>query len=150
MNSRLWRYGMFHSVRDISDNMLLGHPRCHRIQRCGLTALYSGHLIYISISRSSDTTVRVKHLCFYRWPKNSLDLPGIVEGASQGRGRGRQVVSTAKTSDLIIIMLDATKSVEQRRLLEVELDAVGIRLNKQKPDGEERNLVHCLNLIFYL
>ncbi|KAJ6501645.1 P-loop containing nucleoside triphosphate hydrolase protein, partial [Mycena vitilis] len=63
-----------------------------------------------------------------------LDLPGIVEGASQGRGRGRQVVSTAKTADLILIMLDATKSEEQRRLLEIELDAVGIRLNKQKPD----------------
>lgn len=31
-------------------------------------------------------------------------------------------------------MLDATKSDEQRRLLEIELDAVGIRLNKQKPD----------------
>ena len=63
-----------------------------------------------------------------------LDLPGIVEGASQGRGRGRQVVSTAKTADLILIMLDATKSDEQRRLLEIELDAVGIRLNKMKPD----------------
>ncbi|KII93634.1 hypothetical protein PLICRDRAFT_171363 [Plicaturopsis crispa FD-325 SS-3] len=63
-----------------------------------------------------------------------LDLPGIVEGASQGRGRGRQVVSTAKTADLILIMLDATKSEEQRHLLEVELDAVGIRLNKNKPD----------------
>lgn len=63
-----------------------------------------------------------------------LDLPGIVEGASQGRGRGRQVVSTAKTADLILIMLDATKSEEQRRLLEIELDAVGIRLNKRKPD----------------
>ena len=63
-----------------------------------------------------------------------LDLPGIVEGASQGRGRGRQVVATAKTADLILIMLDATKSDEQRRLLEIELDAVGIRLNKQKPD----------------
>ncbi|KAJ7102341.1 P-loop containing nucleoside triphosphate hydrolase protein [Mycena belliarum] len=63
-----------------------------------------------------------------------LDLPGIVEGASQGRGRGRQVVSTAKTADLILMMLDATKSEEQRRLLEIELDAVGIRLNKQKPD----------------
>ncbi|KAJ7785883.1 P-loop containing nucleoside triphosphate hydrolase protein [Mycena metata] len=63
-----------------------------------------------------------------------LDLPGIVEGASQGRGRGRQVVSTAKTADLILIMLDATKSEEQRRLLEIELDAVGIRLNKHKPD----------------
>ncbi|KAJ6519415.1 P-loop containing nucleoside triphosphate hydrolase protein [Mycena sanguinolenta] len=63
-----------------------------------------------------------------------LDLPGIVEGASQGRGRGRQVVSTAKTADLILVMLDATKSEEHKRLLEVELDAVGIRLNKQKPD----------------
>ncbi|KAJ7071462.1 P-loop containing nucleoside triphosphate hydrolase protein [Mycena amicta] len=63
-----------------------------------------------------------------------LDLPGIVEGASQGRGRGRQVVSTAKTADLIVIMLDATKSEEQKRLLEIELDAVGIRLNKHKPD----------------
>jgi len=41
----------------------------------------------------------------------------------------------AKTADLILIILDATKSVEQRRLLEVELDAVGIRLNKAKPDG---------------
>jgi len=57
-----------------------------------------------------------------------------VEGASQGRGRGRQVVSTAKTADLILVMLDATKSEEQRRLLEIELDAVGIRLNKKKPD----------------
>jgi len=63
-----------------------------------------------------------------------LDLPGIVEGASQGRGRGRQVVSVAKTADLIIMMLDATKSLEQKRLLEIELDAVGIRLNKHRPD----------------
>ncbi|KAG8906823.1 Developmentally-regulated GTP-binding protein 2 [Tulasnella sp. 403] len=63
-----------------------------------------------------------------------LDLPGIVEGASQGRGRGRQVVAVAKTADLIVMMLDATKSLQQRRLLEIELDAVGIRLNKQKPD----------------
>lgn len=44
------------------------------------------------------------------------------------------MVSTAKTADLILIMMDATKSDEQRRLLEYELDAVGIRLNKQRPD----------------
>lgn len=31
-------------------------------------------------------------------------------------------------------MLDATKSQEQRRLLEIELDAVGIRLNGRRPD----------------
>lgn len=32
-----------------------------------------------------------------------LDLPGIIEGAAQGRGRGRQVVSVAKTADLVMV-----------------------------------------------
>jgi ribosome-interacting GTPase 1 len=83
-----------------------------------------------------------------------LDLPGIVEGAAMGRGRGRQVVRVAKTADVIVIMskstpdagqdengadsllaVDATKSNEQRRLLETELEAVGIRLNTKAPDG---------------
>ncbi|SPO39350.1 probable GTP-binding protein [Pseudozyma flocculosa] len=63
-----------------------------------------------------------------------LDLPGIIEGASEGKGRGRQVVSVAKTADMILMMLDATKPDKQRALLEYELEAVGIRLNKVKPD----------------
>ncbi|KAL2865629.1 putative GTP binding protein (Gtp1) [Aspergillus lucknowensis] len=63
-----------------------------------------------------------------------LDLPGIIEGASEGKGRGRQVISAAKTSDLILMVLDATKKAEQRALLEAELDAVGIRLNKEPPN----------------
>ena len=46
----------------------------------------------------------------------------------------KEIPSAAKTADLIVIMLDATKSEEQRRLLEIELDAVGVRLNKRKPD----------------
>ncbi|XP_041363313.1 developmentally-regulated GTP-binding protein 2-like [Gigantopelta aegis] len=63
-----------------------------------------------------------------------LDLPGIIEGAAQGKGRGRQVISVARTADLIIIMLDATKGDVQKRLLEAELESVGIRLNAQKPN----------------
>lgn len=63
-----------------------------------------------------------------------LDLPGIIEGASQGKGRGRQVVAVAKTADLVLMMLDATKGADQRRLLEAELEAVGIRLNKSRPN----------------
>jgi ribosome-interacting GTPase 1 len=79
-----------------------------------------------------------------------LDLPGIIEGAAEGKGRGRQVISAAKasfricvlfdvladflqTSDMILMILDATKRAEQRALLEAELEAVGIRLNKQPP-----------------
>ncbi|CAD6581001.1 MAG: Developmentally-regulated GTP-binding protein 2 [Cyphobasidiales sp. Tagirdzhanova-0007] len=63
-----------------------------------------------------------------------LDLPGIIEGAASGRGRGRQVVAVAKTADLILFVLDVNKASEQRRLLEIELEAIGIRLNRRKPD----------------
>lgn len=63
-----------------------------------------------------------------------LDLPGIIEGAAQGKGRGRQVIAVARTADMVLMMLDATKSEVQRRLLEEELEAVGIRLNKRKPN----------------
>lgn len=62
-----------------------------------------------------------------------LDLPGIIEGASQGKGRGRQVIAVARTADLVLMMLDATKGEIQKKLLEAELESVGIRLNKHKP-----------------
>uniref|UniRef100_A0A8C2XEM8 Developmentally regulated GTP binding protein 2 n=1 Tax=Cyclopterus lumpus TaxID=8103 RepID=A0A8C2XEM8_CYCLU len=43
-----------------------------------------------------------------------LDLPGIIEGAAQGKGRGRQVIAVARTADVVIMMLDATKGEVQR------------------------------------
>uniref|UniRef100_A0A665WQM2 Developmentally-regulated GTP-binding protein 2 n=1 Tax=Echeneis naucrates TaxID=173247 RepID=A0A665WQM2_ECHNA len=63
-----------------------------------------------------------------------LDLPGIIEGAAQGKGRGRQVIAVARTADVVIMMLDATKGDVQRSLLEKELESVGIRLNRTKPN----------------
>eukprot|EP01117_Protostelium_nocturnum_P010298 TRINITY_DN3700_c0_g1_i6.p1 TRINITY_DN3700_c0_g1~~TRINITY_DN3700_c0_g1_i6.p1 ORF type:complete len:392 (-),score=108.15 TRINITY_DN3700_c0_g1_i6:90-1184(-) len=63
-----------------------------------------------------------------------LDLPGIIEGAAEGKGRGRQVIATGRTSDLILMMLDATKGEVQKDLLTAELESVGIRLNKAKPN----------------
>lgn len=63
-----------------------------------------------------------------------VDLPGIIKGANDGRGRGRQVVATAKTADLVLMILDATKGADQRESLEKELEAVGIRLNKERPN----------------
>lgn len=62
-----------------------------------------------------------------------LDLPGIIEGAAEGRGRGKQVIAVARTADLILIMLDAAQGTRQRAQLEHELFAMGVRLNKQPP-----------------
>lgn len=63
-----------------------------------------------------------------------LDLPGIIEGASEGRGRGRQVIAVAKACDLVLMVLEAAKADDQRRKLTIELEKMGIRLNKKRPD----------------
>jgi ribosome-interacting GTPase 1 len=41
-------------------------------------------------------------------PIQLLDLPGIIEGAAYGRGRGRQVIAVAKTSDIVIMVCSHT------------------------------------------
>lgn len=44
-----------------------------------------------------------------------LDLPGIIEGAKDGKGRGRQVISTARTCNIILIVLDALKPMTHKK-----------------------------------
>lgn len=63
-----------------------------------------------------------------------LDLPGIIEGAKDGKGRGRQVIGVATTCDLIMLVLDAGKPMTHKRIIEKELEGFGIRLNKQPPN----------------
>lgn len=63
-----------------------------------------------------------------------LDLPGIIEGAKDGKGRGRQVIGVARTCNLILIVLDAGKPMTHKRIIEKELEGFGIRLNKTPPN----------------
>ena len=63
-----------------------------------------------------------------------LDLPGIIEGAKDGKGRGRQVIAVARTCSLIFIVLDVLKPLGHKRLIEHELEGFGLRLNKQPPN----------------
>lgn len=63
-----------------------------------------------------------------------LDLPGIIEGAKDNRGRGRQVIAVARTCNLILICLDAAKPMTHKRIIEKELEGFGIRLNKKPPE----------------
>lgn len=62
-----------------------------------------------------------------------LDMPGIIEGAKDGKGRGKQVIGVARTCDLILIVLDAAKPVTHKRIIEKEIEGFGIRLNKKPP-----------------
>ena len=59
---------------------------------------------------------------------------GIIEGAKDGKGRGRQVLAAAMTCNVILIVLDALKSLTHKTLIEKELHGFGIRLNQAPPD----------------
>lgn len=63
-----------------------------------------------------------------------LDLPGIIQGAKDGKGRGRQVIAVAKTCHLIFIVLDVNKPLVDKKVIENELEGFGIRINKQPPN----------------
>lgn len=63
-----------------------------------------------------------------------LDLPGIIEGAADGKGRGKQVIAVARGCDMILMVLDSEKGEAQKKKLTVELEKVGIRLNREAPD----------------
>uniref|UniRef100_A0A8C2KY83 Developmentally regulated GTP binding protein 1 n=1 Tax=Cyprinus carpio TaxID=7962 RepID=A0A8C2KY83_CYPCA len=58
----------------------------------------------------------------------------IIEGAKDGKGRGRQVIAVARTCNLILIVLDVLKPLGHKKLIEHELEGFGIRLNKQPPN----------------
>ncbi len=62
------------------------------------------------------------------------DLPGIIEGAKDGKGRGRAVIAAATTCNVILIVLDALKSLTHKTIIEKELHGFGIRVNQNPPD----------------
>ena len=61
-----------------------------------------------------------------------LDMPGIVRGASRGKGRGREIISVIRASDLIVIILDVFET--NLGLILEELHDAGIRFKDRLPD----------------
>lgn len=63
-----------------------------------------------------------------------IDLPGIISGASKGKGRGKQVLGVARSADLILVILDVFAAKREYELIQNELFYFGIRLDQKKPD----------------
>ncbi|KAI1293718.1 Developmentally-regulated GTP-binding protein 1 [Halotydeus destructor] len=91
--------------------------------------------VYSEVAAYEFTTLTtVPGVIKYKGAKmQMLDLPGIIEGAKDGKGRGRQVIAVARTCSLIYIVLDVLKPLQHKRLIEKELEGFGIRLNKSPP-----------------
>ncbi len=59
-----------------------------------------------------------------------LDLPGIIENAAMGSGRGREVLSAVRSADLVLLVLD-TKTKGVMNII-TELRSAGIVVGRKK------------------
>ena len=62
-----------------------------------------------------------------------LDLPGIIKGASSGKGLGRRILSVARSADIVLLVLDVFQPYHEDVLIN-ELNNIGIRLNQKPPN----------------
>ena len=61
-----------------------------------------------------------------------LDVPGVIQGAAEGSGRGKEVISTIQMADLLIIMVDVN-NLHQLATIKSELYKANIRITQKKP-----------------
>ena len=61
-----------------------------------------------------------------------LDVPGLIGGAADGRGGGKQVLSVVRNADLILFLLDPEEMREDE--IKQEIHDVGIRVNENPPN----------------
>lgn len=62
-----------------------------------------------------------------------LDLPGIIAGAKEGTGRGKEVLAVARNADLVLLFIDVFDPMYRAKLIE-ELEGIGIRLDQAPPN----------------
>jgi uncharacterized protein len=62
-----------------------------------------------------------------------LDLPGIIDKASDNRGFGKKVISVVRACDLVVMVVDARRPIFEIELLIRETHNSGIRFNQKRP-----------------
>lgn len=78
-----------------------------------------------------------------------LDLPGIIEEAASGRGRGREIFSVVRYADLLLLISQVGKE-EQFKIIKAELLKIGLVLNQPQADKrlyENRPALFLINKI---
>jgi len=61
-----------------------------------------------------------------------LDVPGVVKGASDGSGRGKEVLSVMRSADMALILVEVNHP-EHKGVLLNEIKSTNIRLSQHKP-----------------
>ena len=61
-----------------------------------------------------------------------LDVPGIIEGAAAGTGRGKEVLQVIRTAEMVLMVIDVFDPEHYAKLVS-EVAEFNIRMNKEKP-----------------
>ena len=59
-----------------------------------------------------------------------LDIPGLIGGAAEGKGKGKEVIAVVRNADLILMVLDIRKTEILNSMVN-ELESAGIRVDKK-------------------
>lgn len=62
-----------------------------------------------------------------------LDVPGLIKGAEEGKGRGKEVLSVVRGADLLVLVTDI-EDIEAIERIKETLERNGIRIDKDPPD----------------
>lgn len=61
-----------------------------------------------------------------------LDIPGLIGGATKGKGKGKQVLSIVRIADLLLLLASIEEPADFE-LIEKELHLAGVRMNEKRP-----------------
>lgn len=61
-----------------------------------------------------------------------FDVPGLIQGASVGKGRGREILSVVRVADLLVLIA-SVENLETFEIMKNELHSAGVRMNEKPP-----------------
>lgn len=109
----------------IAQLVIVGPPN---IGKSSLLEKLSG--IQIKIGDFDFTTIRPTPtiIKLYGSEIQLVEIPGLIEGAAEGKGNGRALISVVRNSDGIIFMCDITKDASRLKTVMKELEKAGVRI----------------------
>ncbi|MDO8647972.1 MAG: TGS domain-containing protein [Candidatus Diapherotrites archaeon] len=80
------------------------------------------------------TTIPEKGMVFFEQVQIQIvELPAIIEGSSEGKANGTQIISIVRNADAVCLVLNGNNALQEYKILASELRKSNILLNDRKP-----------------